>query len=338
MRRALLGATAAVAALAALPATAPAHSVVRIGGDAVNYLSVDATSLNTLTGRMTRGRIDLRDRTVDGGIDPGPCDPGEISNDANAWIVQVLCSRRRIDRLKIDLGEREDSAAIDVVLPVTLLGGPGSDTLTTGDLGDKVDGGEGNDRVEAGAGNDTVTGGLGYDVLGAGEGDDVLRTADGLADRVGCGGGRDRVEADTVDDVGGDCEDVQRRPVVPPDDAGATTDDRTPPVVQAGGRTLQKVGRRSVRLLATSSERGSLAASGFLDVAGISLPLQSNRRSVAVGGGGAELTIRFSRRHLRLARRALSRGRRASVRMWAVGTDRSGNSAKARPIRIRLRR
>jgi Ca2+-binding RTX toxin-like protein len=211
---------------------------------------------------MAGGRIELRDRTVDGGIDPGPCDPGQITNDANAWIVQVFCSRRRVDTLNVDLGEREDTATIDVVLPVTLLGGPGSDTLATGDRPDTVDGGEGNDRADAGGGDDTVTGGLGYDVLEAGEGDDVVRSADGLADRVACGGGRDRVEADTADDVAGDCEDVQRRPVVPPADAGATTDDRTPPRVEAGGRTLQKAGRRRVRLLATSSERGSLADTG----------------------------------------------------------------------------
>ncbi|MGH2947419.1 MAG: calcium-binding protein, partial [Solirubrobacteraceae bacterium] len=225
----LRAALAAAATLAALPAAATAHSVVRIGGDTVNYLSVDATSLNTLTGRMTGGRIELRDRTVDGGIDPGPCDPGEITNDANAWIVQVFCSRRRVDKLNIDLGEREDSATIDVPLPVTLLGGPGSDVLATGAGADRVRGGDGNDRLDAGPGDDVLDGGLGYDVLEGGEGDDLIRSADGLADRVACGPGRDRVEADTVDEVASDCEDVQRRPVVPPADAGATADDRTPP-------------------------------------------------------------------------------------------------------------
>jgi hypothetical protein len=335
VRRALL---VAVLAAAALPATAQAHSVVRVGGSALNYLSVDATSLNTLTGRMAGRRIELRDRTVDGGIDPGPCDPGEITPDANAWIVEVLCPRRRISRLSVDLGEREDSATIDLPLPVTVLGGPGSDTLRLGGSADRLQGDEGNDDVAAGGGNDVVDGGLGFDRLEGGDGDDELRSADGLTDRVACGPGRDRVAADTVDDVAGDCEQVDRRPVVPPADAGAPADDRVPPRVQAGGKTLQKVGRRSIRLLATSSERGFLAASGFLDVGGLSLPLQSDRKRVTVAGGGASLTVKLTSSYVRRARRALSRGRRVSVRMFAVATDLAGNSRQARAIRIRLRR
>jgi hypothetical protein len=57
-----------------------------------------------------------------------------------------------------------------------------------------------------------------------------------------------------------------------------------------------------------------------------------------VAGGGAALTIRLSKRHLRLCRRAFRRGRRASIRMWAVGTDLAGNSRRARAMTIRLRR
>jgi RTX calcium-binding nonapeptide repeat (4 copies) len=327
---------AALAALA-LPASAGAHSVVRIGGDAVNYLSVDATSLNTLTGRMAGGRIELRDRTVDGGIDPGTCDPGEITPDANAWIIQVFCSRQRIARLNIDLGEREDSASISVPMPVTLLGGPGSDRLQLGPGDDRLQGDDGNDEVAGGGGDDVLDGGLGYDRLDGGDGGDRLVSADGLADRVLCGAGADRVEADTVDDVAGDCETIDRRPVVPPADAGATLDDQTAPVVQAGGKIVQRLGRRSVKVLATSSERGFLAASGFLNVGGISLPLQSDRRRVPVAGGGATLTVKLTSRHVRRARRALRRGGRPSIRMFAVATDLAGNSQRARAVRIRLR-
>ncbi len=93
-----------------------------------------------------------------------------------------------------------------------------------------------------------------------------------------------------------------------------------------------------MHLLATSSERGLLAASGGLDVGGISLPVQADRKRVTVAGGGVRLTIRLTRRHIRMCRRALSRGRRASVRMFAVATDLAGNSRRAKPIRIRLRR
>ena len=327
----------ALLVLATLPASAGAHSLVRIGGTTVNYLSADATSLNTLTVRMSGSRIEFDDRTVDGGIDPGTCDPGAISDDANAWIVQVFCPRRGTTSVTVDLGEREDRATVDLPVPVTLLGGPGSDVLRTGPAAEDVQGGDGNDDIATGEGADDVDGGLGYDVLRSGEGDDLIEADDGLVDRIECGPGRDRVAADTLDDAAIDCEQVGRRPVVPPQDSG-DANDRTGPHVEAGGKTVQRLGRRSVKLLATSSERGMLGASGSLDVSGISLPLQSDRRRVTVAGGGARLTVRLNRRHRRLCNRALGRGRRCRIRMWAVGTDLAGNSTRAPSVRIRMRR
>jgi hypothetical protein len=326
----------ALALALALPATAGAHSVVRIGGDTVRYLSVDATSLNTLTVRFSGDRIDFTDRTVDGGIDPGTCDPGEISNDANAWIVQALCPRAGMASLHIDLGEREDTVTIDAALPAVLLGGPGADTLRSGAGADQVTAGEGNDDAATSAGNDVLDGGLGFDTLEAGDGDDVVRDADGLADRLACGPGADRAEADTVDVVAADCETVTLTAVTPP--PGVAADDRRAPTVRAGGPVRQRLRPGRVHVLATSSEPGFLAASGSLDVAGISLPVQSTRKRVAVAGGGAKLTVKLSRRHVRLARRALARKRRARLRMFAVATDLAGNSRQSRPVRIRLRR
>ena len=64
-----------------------------MSGGEVHYLSEDATSLNSLTVRLTGGDIELRDPTVDGGMDPGPCRPGEITDDANSWIIQAFCPR-----------------------------------------------------------------------------------------------------------------------------------------------------------------------------------------------------------------------------------------------------
>jgi hypothetical protein len=138
----VLGAAALAALLlaGALPATAGAHSIVRIGGTKVTYLSADATSLNTLTGRVNGGRIELHDPTVDGGIDPGTCDPGDITDDGNAWIIQVFCPRGGIDGLRIDLGEREDTATLDLPVEIELLGGGGADTLSTCGLADSVAG------------------------------------------------------------------------------------------------------------------------------------------------------------------------------------------------------
>ena len=102
----------------------------------MTYLSADATSLNTLTVRTAGRRIEFSDRTVDGGIDPGTCDPGALSPDT--LIVQVFCSRERIAAARIDLGEREDRAAIDLPVPATVLGGPGSDVLRAGAPADRV--------------------------------------------------------------------------------------------------------------------------------------------------------------------------------------------------------
>jgi Ca2+-binding RTX toxin-like protein len=331
-----LAVTACAAALA--PAGAAAHSLVRIADGQVHYRSEDATSLNTLTIRLTGDEIELRDPTVDGGMDPGPCRPGEITEDANAWIIQTFCPRAGITGVRVDVGEREDTATVAVPLPVTLLGGPGADRLQTGPAADQVDGGDGNDRVDAGAGDDTVVGGVGTDTLAGGAGADLLRTADGLADRVACGEGADRVEADTVDVVEADCESVTRSTVAPPPE-GAAGDDSTAPVVRAGASTLQRVGRsRRVRLFATSSERGFVAASGFLDVAGLALPLQSDRRRVRVAGGGVQLTVKLRGRALREIRRALRKRRRIVVRMRVVATDAAGNSAAVTAPRVRLRR
>lgn len=336
IRLPLLAACAGLATGAVLPAAADAHSIVRVVAGELSYLSSDATSLNSIEVVVSGGDVRVRDPSVDGGIDPGPCRPGEITNDANAWIIEAFCPLSTVQRVRIDLGEREDSATVSLSLPVNMLGGPGADRLTGGDGADSVGGGEGNDSVAGGAGNDTLDGGTGIDSVDGGAGDDRISIRDGLADRVACGPGADFVDADSLDTVGADCEAVQRGTAAAPDDSGA--DDGAPPDVEAGGSTLQRIGRTSrVRVLATSSERGFVAASGFLDVDGLKLPIQSNRRRVAVGGAGVVLTVTLTRAQLRRARRALSRRRRVGVRLGVVATDLAGHSRATNAPRIRLR-
>ncbi|MGH2970079.1 MAG: hypothetical protein ACRDK0_13595, partial [Solirubrobacteraceae bacterium] len=144
-RRLLVAAACAAGAACGPPASAHAHSIVRVTGGELSYVSSDATSLNTLTGRMAGGDIELRDPTVDGGTDPGPCRPGEISEDADAWIVQVFCPRAGITRVRADLADREDRATVELPVPVTMLGGSGADVLRTGEAADRILGGKGND-------------------------------------------------------------------------------------------------------------------------------------------------------------------------------------------------
>ncbi len=92
-----------------------------------------------------------------------------------------------------------------------------------------------------------------------------------------------------------------------------------------------------VRLAATSSEVGTVAASGYIDIAGLALPLKSRRERITAAGGGAELEVRLSRSQLREARRYLHKGRHVAVRLAVVATDAAGNSAQVRAPVIRLR-
>jgi Ca2+-binding RTX toxin-like protein len=112
----------------------------------------------------------------------------------------------------------------------TLLGGSGKDVVNGGNLqkpfgGDKtLVGGEGNDAVQGGLGSDNLVAQEGddfmlggefatppvKDTLSAGAGKDVIDVLNEPAgkDVVSCGGGLDRVLADSKDVVAPDCEKV----------------------------------------------------------------------------------------------------------------------------------
>lgn len=101
-----------------------------------------------------------------------------------------------------------------------ITGGRGADLIQAGAGVDSVDGGEGADLISGGAGADVLEGGPEADVLRGGPGIDFLfgdggpdrlLTRDGRRDRIYCGQGRDRVEADKKDLVHSDCERVDRR-------------------------------------------------------------------------------------------------------------------------------
>ena len=176
-------------------------------------------------------------------------------------------------------------------------GDDGNDTVLGRGGNDQADGGDGNDRVVGGTGDDILQAGLGLDRLEGEDGSDNLRSRDGLRDVVSCGAGFDRVDADTLDEITDDCESVTRTATAPPPGDWSSGDDTVRPRVQAGGATVQRLGRGGrIRIAASSSERGTIAASGFLDVAGLSLPLISNRRRVAVAGGGVTLTVKLKGR------------------------------------------
>jgi Thrombospondin type 3 repeat len=180
-----------------------------------------------------------------------------------------------------------------------------------------------------------LSGDQGVDTLTAGGGSDRIAARDGEADSVSCGDGPDTVDADTVDRVAADCENVTRAfsaaPIV-----GA--EDGRPPLLDVGAPTLQRLGRsRIVRVFATSSERGAVSASGGLTIGALTLPVKTiDRERIRVGGGGAMLTYRVRGRHWREARRALQRGRKVTLRLGVVATDRAGLSTERRAPAIRL--
>jgi hypothetical protein len=84
-------------------------------------------------------------------------------------------------------------------------GGAGADCLFGQAGNDKLSGGAGNDKLDGGPGNDNLTGGKGKDTFTAGPGNDTINSKDGIAERVNCGKGRDKVKADRRDKLTG-CE------------------------------------------------------------------------------------------------------------------------------------
>ncbi len=86
----------------------------------------------------------------------------------------------------------------------------GADGFLGIDGDDSLKGAEGNDALCGNDGADTLTGGPGSDHLSGGPGGDTLKARDNHRDFVSCGPGVDRVSADRLDRVAGDCERVSR--------------------------------------------------------------------------------------------------------------------------------
>ena len=95
----------------------------------------------------------------------------------------------------VELTGGDDGNSIDAtsaVVPVTLIGGAGADTLRGGAAADVLNGSAGNDSAVGGDGDDTLLGGIGDDSLAGELGDDVL-LGQGGDDLIDGGDGDDRV-------------------------------------------------------------------------------------------------------------------------------------------------
>jgi hypothetical protein len=358
MRRTLL----VLLALLAVPALAAAHSVVSGGSGEITYVTEDATSANCLQVTETATEIVFHEpkrpdgsRCVDNGMNvSGDCAPGQDSD--NGLPYEVRCPKSGKELVRVDVGEREDSTTTSIGISVqllagngadtitingnaanVLLGGTGNDTLTTGDGDDLVKDEDGDDQVKTGGGRDTIQGGLGLDAYDSGAGDDDVRTRDGEKDTIACGGGTDKVTADTLDDIASDCETIDRQQVAPP--AGGSRDDGRAPKLAVGADTVQRVRkRRRFHIAATMTERGTIAASGRLVAGGLFLPMRAKTKTVKTPGQGIELTVRLKKRAMKAIRRSWRKGRRPFVRMDVVATDVAGNSTTRKAPKIYLRR
>jgi hypothetical protein len=346
----------------ALPATAAADNRLTIvSGDATFY-SDDPGVANEFVVEDAAAEVRFFEPKDPYGINAPPqCRPAQTRQapDGSQVAIEVFCPKTQITKgVTIDAGPAEDSVRYAVagvtgivagnsgsdtiaspgVTNDFLSGDQGNDTVDAGAGADELRGEDGNDVLTAGDGNDKIFAGNGADTVDAGAGDDTIEANDGVADKVQCGAGNDAVVADTLDELV-DCEAADRRVVAPPADQ-PVGDDKTKPKLQAGGASTQRVSmrRRSIRIMATSSEKGLVEAAGFVQAAGINSPLKPISRKVRLAGGGVTLVMKFSKRQMRQILRDLRRGRRPSVRVTISCTDEAGNTSRAKRFRIRLRR
>jgi hypothetical protein len=196
VRRAAALVLASAAGLLAAAAPAAAHGVVDLSGATIVYTAIDDPTVNNVTVTGAPGSrcgavrcVQISDTTVDPGMDAGPCAGAGGENPHT-----VYCPWRPGARVRMDLGQLDDRAEIDVPIPARLKGGPGDDTLVGGPRAD------------------LLLGGSGADSLSGGGGRDVVEATDGAADRVTCGRGLDLVDGDVADMLAGDCENYTKVP------------------------------------------------------------------------------------------------------------------------------
>ncbi|WP_370252032.1 calcium-binding protein [Streptomyces sp. V4I8] len=94
--------------------------------------------------------------------------------------TEVACTAAGTTEFVVHAGDQDDSVTSHLTsLGVTLLGGPGADSLSGGSANDTIEGDEGADFLSGGAGNDTLGGGTGADRIFGGSGNDSIEGRDG---------------------------------------------------------------------------------------------------------------------------------------------------------------
>lgn len=301
--------TAALAVLLCGAGAVPAfaHGIVERDGNVLAFRATDFVSRNDISVALSGDTISIVDSTGLGGVDPGDCRPGRVDLDTG-YVIEAICSRAGVGQVRVNVGEREDDVTANIPIPVRVIGGGGSDQISTGPATDLIEAGGGDDRIDAGGGSDRIVAGLGNDIVAA---------QDGVKDAVLCGEGLDAVTSfDPIDDIFDDCEPGPPQPRA----------DDTAPVIRAAADTRQRA-RRQLSLRATADEPTRFVAQASMLVRDRDFPLKPGRGTLTSPEGAVLLTPTMTERELRVARRALREGRRVQVFVAIVGTDSSGNSS-----------
>ena len=352
MTRLLLTLAAALALL--VPGTASADNVLNLRDGEAHFYSDDPGIPSNYIVEIVGNDVSFFDDADPQGTSTYPfetCRPGRASG---GRVLEILCPKSAIKSVLLEPGPGEDKAQFKVNdIPGALAGGTGADALTSAGAADDLSGeqgndtlssgagddiltgDEGNDTIDGGEGNDKLTGATGTDTFTAGPGDDTILAADGLAEKVDCGDGTDTVTADAQDTLTA-CENVTTQNIAAPTDE-PTGDDKTRPKLDVGGSSSQRFGK-SIRFVATCSEKGLVQAIGFVAAGGIKEALKLTERKVAVGGGGVVVKFPFSKRQRRNIAGDLRRRRTPRVRITISCVDAAGNTSRARRFWIGLRR
>jgi Ca2+-binding RTX toxin-like protein len=114
---------------------------------------------------------------------------GGIAVSVNGQTARYAGAPLHIDgRSGDDIISVELTGLYEELIPVSITGGAGNDTILTTATNDRIDAGEGDDVVRAGGGKNTVYGEAGNDSLAGGSGIDLLDGGDGIDTLAGIGG------------------------------------------------------------------------------------------------------------------------------------------------------
>ena len=223
------------------------HQIQEVHGEAMAGLKMLGQDVQQrLEGPLPEGAIRVKGTHGSDRIDIDQLKDGSVNVSINGKVRSFTPEQAR--HLVIEGGAGDDTitASENVNVPLYILGGRGSDTITggsgdnyirggkgndtisvrgggknelfgdeghdkiTGGSGrDYIDGGQGSDTLEGGAGNDVIYGGAGNDVIEGGAGDDFINAGYG-DDAVEGGAGHDVIFGGSGDDQlgGGDGDDV----------------------------------------------------------------------------------------------------------------------------------